>query len=37
MVKKFEKYWSPENNAIKELRNFINKGIEDYSESEIFK
>ena len=35
--KKFEKYWSPgENNAIKELRNFINKGIEDYSESRNF-
>ena len=35
--KKFEKYWSPgENNAIKELRNFINKGIEDYSEARNF-
>ena len=35
--KKFEKYWSPgEENALKELRKFIHKGIEDYSEYRNF-
>ena len=35
--KKFENYWSPgEDSALKELRNFINKGIEDYSDSRNF-
>ena len=34
---KFEKYWSPgEENALKELRKFINKEIEDYSVSRNF-
>ncbi len=35
--KKFEKYWNPgEESAIKELKNFINDGIENYSEARNF-
>ncbi len=35
--KKFEKYWSPsEDNALKELRNFINNRIDNYSDARNF-
>ena len=35
--KKFEKYWSPgEDSALRELRKFIHKGIENYSDSRNF-
>ena len=35
--KKFEKYWDPcEENALKELKNFLKNRIEDYSESRNF-
>ena len=35
--KKFEKHWSPsEENALKELKSFINNRIEDYSEARNF-
>ena len=35
--KKFEKYWDPsEENALKELKNFLNNRIKDYSESRNF-
>ena len=35
--KKFEKHWSPsEENALKELKNFINNSIENYSDARNF-
>ena len=36
-VKKFEKYWIPsEENAVKELKNFLNNRIENYSDARNF-